>query len=277
MERIKEAIKLAKSRQEAGQVAAPRVPVGHLPPAADTPAPAARRAAADLSPILNLNPSHLEASRIVGHLVDSPLTVPYDILRTKVVQEMDQNGWSILVITSPTAGCGKTVTATNLALSIAKLPGRHVVLVDLDLRKASIAATLGISLARDLSDYIRGEASLSDIKVHVNIAGPQLTIIGNKSVIPNSSEVIGSQRVISLFEELRRLPDKPVIIVDMPPVLVSDDVIAFVPQSDCCLLTVQESVTTVSEIESSEDLLRSTNFLGCVLNKSVDRQKTYYY
>src|SRR5262249_25117052 len=58
---------------------------------------------------------HLEQRRIVGHNVTDPRSKAFDILRTQVLQAMDQKNWQFLAITSPTEGCGKTVTAINLA------------------------------------------------------------------------------------------------------------------------------------------------------------------
>ena len=277
MERIKEAIKLAKSRQESATpvVQAPR-PRNDAPvvnrqlPAAEPPQP-------ETTPTLRVDRSLLEENRIVAHLIDSPVNVPYDILRTKVTQEMDQKGWKVLVITSPTSGCGKTVTSINLALSNSKLPGRSVVLLHLDLRKPSIAKYLGVHPQEDLTSFLEGRATPDEVMTHIDLAGPQLIFIGNNSSVKNPSEALGSQMMTSLLERLRDLPEQPIIIVDMPPVLFSDDVIAFIPQSDCCLLTVQENETTRREIESSEDLLAATNVLGCVLNKSHERTETYYY
>jgi protein-tyrosine kinase len=89
-----------------------------------------------------LDAVHLERSRIIAHASSSEHGRYYDMLRTQVLQEMDQKSWQFLGITSPTAGCGKTVTACNLAISIARLPARSVLLVDLDLRKRMVALIL---------------------------------------------------------------------------------------------------------------------------------------
>ena len=84
--------------------------------------------------------------------------VPYDMLRTQVLQSMSVGGWKVLGVTSPTPGCGKTVTATNLALSIARLPDHLVVLVDLDLQKPQIANSLGIvSTGGGVLDLLEGD------------------------------------------------------------------------------------------------------------------------
>ena len=71
-----------------------------------------------------LNAAHLEGRRIIAHGSSSQNGRYYDMLRTQVLQEMDKKSWQFLAVTSPTAGCGKTVTACNLAVSIARLSER---------------------------------------------------------------------------------------------------------------------------------------------------------
>ncbi|MEM1144612.1 MAG: exopolysaccharide biosynthesis protein, partial [Pseudomonadota bacterium] len=70
-----------------------------------------------------------------------------------------------------------------------------------------------------------------------------------------------------LEEIIDRYPDR-LIIFDLPPLLCNDDAMAFVPGVDCCLLVVEDSVTTPEQLERSRTLLRHTNLLGTVLNKS---------
>ncbi|MDG4870044.1 hypothetical protein P8631_18810, partial [Guyparkeria sp. 1SP6A2] len=78
----------------------------------------------------------------------------YDMLRTQVLQARDDQGWQILAITSPTAGCGKTVTACNLAMSIARLPERSVLLIDMDMMKPKVADQDGRQIQ---DDHVRPE------------------------------------------------------------------------------------------------------------------------
>src|ERR1700728_2994376 len=65
-------------------------------------------------PEVPLDSSHLRANRIISHVATDPLTRSFDMLRTQVLQLMDQKKWKILAVTSPTPACGKTVTALNL-------------------------------------------------------------------------------------------------------------------------------------------------------------------
>src|SRR5262249_17850461 len=81
-----------------------------------------------------LNSAHLENKRIIAHDIKDPRARSFDMLRTQVLQAMEIKSWQSIGVTSPTAGCGKTVVSTNLAMSIAR-QNRPVLLVDLDLQK----------------------------------------------------------------------------------------------------------------------------------------------
>src|SRR6185437_16710906 len=81
-----------------------------------------------------LNAAHLESTRIIAHDIADPRSKSFDMLRTQVLQSMDMKSWQVLGVTSPTAGCGKSVISVNLALSIARQQERAVLLVDMDLQ-----------------------------------------------------------------------------------------------------------------------------------------------
>src|SRR5258707_2019300 len=98
------------------------------------------------------------------------------MLRTKVLQEMEKKSWQYLAVKSPTAGCGKSVTACNLAMSIARLPERQVLLVDLDLRKPMIANYLGLGGNGGILSVLEGRATLSSAIVQARI-GPNSFLV----------------------------------------------------------------------------------------------------
>src|SRR5262245_43302998 len=93
---------------------------------------------------VTLNAARLESRRIISYDVGDQRSKSFDVLRTQILQEMDRNNWQIIAVTSPTAGCGKTLTAINLAISIARQPERAALLVDMDLRKPQVARRLGV-------------------------------------------------------------------------------------------------------------------------------------
>ena len=115
---------------------------------------------------VELDFAYLQSQRIVAYDGKDPRSRSFDILRTEVLRSMDLKGWKTLAVTSPTPSCGKTLTAVNLALSMARQPERQVLLADLDLRKASGRSLFGSKVPRrrylvSLKDVLTWIARLS--------------------------------------------------------------------------------------------------------------------
>ena len=218
----------------------------------------------------------LQANRVINFTRGTPYSAAFDMLRTKIMREFSETDWQTLLVTSPTEGCGKTVTAINLAVSMARQPETQVCLIDLDLRRPSVAATLGISPPANLIDALNGQVSVQSCLFGIDIAGPNLALVANLLPTLQPVETLLSRQMQEILNSLRTAVPKPILILDMPPVLSSDDVLAFLPQIDSSILCVAEGHSTIKEIENSQKLLSGTNFLGCVLTKSTERMLTYY-
>jgi hypothetical protein len=272
LERIREAIELAKAKGVAlGGMELPRrreVPVHS--------GDAYARGGDDIA-MQATNALHLEDMRVVAHQAANPMTPAFDILRTSVLQLMDSHGWQTLAITSPTPQCGKTVTAINLALSIARMPGRHAVLLDLDMRRPLVGAYLGVSPKGGLFQLLAGEMPARDCMVRLDIAGPQLTVISNRVAVSNPAEVISSKEVADLLTSLKSGSGKPIVVLDTPPMLACDDVLALLPTIDCIAMTVAEKVSKADEVTACERHLKSVNYLGLVLTMSKEAHGHSYY
>ncbi len=275
MERIREAIRMAKAQRRGGPAPALNLPIPNEFAIDDKYEYVAPREQQPRK-ILTIDRNHLEANRIIAPQTGNPQATAFDMLRTKVLQEMDEQGWQVLVMTSPSMGCGKTMSSINLALSIARQPDRTVYLLDLDFRKPKIAYTLGVTPEHDFAGVIKGESDLEDALFNIDIGGPQLSILANRQSIKHPSEAITSRQVKGVIDRLKSSPGRPILLVDMPPVLITDDVLAFLPLADCCILAVAEGISTISEVDNSEKLLTGTNYLGCILTKSSERTASYY-
>jgi len=227
-------------------------------------------------PQLQLDPAHLEANRLVAHDVNDPHGRHFDMLRTQVLQAMDKNGWQFLAVTSPTAACGKSVTACNLALSIARLPDRPIMLVDLDLQKPKVADYLGIGRREGLLSVLDGRATLSGQIVHAAIDSTRLLVLPGEGCKTGSAERMASKTMATLLQAIKREFRSHVVLFDMPPMLVGDDVISILPQMDAVLLVAGVGNTSISDINECHKHLKSTPVVRVVVNKVNESSGIYY-
>jgi Mrp family chromosome partitioning ATPase len=224
-----------------------------------------------------LNEEYLETKRIIAHDDKDPRSRSFDMLRTQVLQSMDQKTWKILGITSPTPGCGKTVTAVNLAFSIARQPERSVLLVDLDLQKPQVAASIGVNRDSGVVGVLEGRTSLSSAIIQARAGNHRITVLPAENSTSGSSALVTSRAMGTLLQEIKRDYRSRTVILDLPPMLSSDDVIAILPQLDCMLLVAAIGKSTVSEIEECNNHLQSAEVIRIVLNKVPDWGAKYYY
>src|SRR5262245_60896616 len=164
MEHIRQAVELAKSSGFTPTDPHDRTSARSLPPQQSGFSGSARAVPFSINEI-ELNKEHLERFRLIAHNTADARSNSFDMLRTQVVQAMDQRNWQFLAVTSPTPGCGKTVTAINLALSIARQPERSVLLVDMDLQRPQVAASLGLKCRDGLLSLLDGRAGLAEVLV----------------------------------------------------------------------------------------------------------------
>lgn len=233
-------------------------------------------AAATSERLFPLDRTHLEANRIVGYDIADRRSAAFDMLRTQVIQEMDVKNWRVLAITSPTVGCGKTLTACNLALSITRLPERPVLLLDLDLRRPNVASSLGLTNKAGLISVLQSKVSPQEAIVRAAIDRYRLDVLPTEQSVPNASEWVASRSMKALLEALRRDLPHHIIIVDTPPMLATDDFLNLLPEVDCVLLVGAVGTSTVSDIEHCKRHLQAANIVRVVLNKVRESNRPYY-
>ncbi len=228
--------------------------------------------AIDFSALPSMSPDTevLAANRIVAASEDAPQRSLYKVLRTRVLQRLRAAHWNVIGVSGSGPGEGKTVTAINLAYSLAQDVNHQVILVDLDLRRPSVHSYLGMEPRYDLSSYLDGSKELDEILVRPNES--RLAVMTNQTTYRDSSEVLSSPELGALVQRLRNLGPNTITIVDLPPALASDDVLAFSPIIDAILLVVAEGTCRREFLAETHELLKDTNILGAILNKS--REKT---
>jgi protein-tyrosine kinase len=271
MDQFKQAVNLARG-------AAPLAPSAAYEPLGDRPHPIDSGSSLQEVRIKNLplKAAHLESMRIVAHNKDDLRSRSFDMLRTQVLQSMDNSGWQFLAVTSPTAGCGKTVTACNLALSIARLLERSVLLVDLDMRKPKVADYLGIKRDFGLLSVLQGRQNLSDAIVQVGIEREQLLVLPGEHTSA-SSEWMASPTMATLLQTIKREFRSRIVILDLPPILTGDDVLSILPHLESILLVAGAGSSSVSDIKECSKHLKATPVVRMVVNKITEREPTAPY
>jgi protein-tyrosine kinase len=208
----------------------------------------------------------LRERRIVGGFEPGAYKDAYKILCTQILQRLRENGWNALAVTSPRGREGKTLTAINFAISLAQEVDQTVLLVDADLRVPRIHDYFGFPVASGLSDFLIANAPLEDILVHPGI--DRLVILPGGRPLLNSSELLGSQKMLSLVQELKSRYPSRIVVFDLPPVLSAADSLAFSPCVDAAVLVVEEGATDRDDVQRAAEMLSSTRLIGTVLNKS---------
>lgn len=223
---------------------------------------------------VRLSPDVLRENRVLLSSENNASAAAYKMLRTQVLQRMRENNWNALGITSCRAGEGKSLTAINLAISLASVVNYTVLLVDADLRRPKLHEYLGYLPSHGLDDYLLDEMPLKDILVNPQI--DRLVILPGHNPVANSSELLSSPKMISLVEDLKTRYASRLLIFDLPPLLSTDDALAFSPFIDAVLLVLEQGATSRDELKRARKLLSDSNLLGTVLNKSDEKNPGYY-
>ena len=212
----------------------------------------------------------LRENRIVTGLEPGAFTDANNLLRTQVLQRFKENNWNVLAVTSPGVGEGKTLTAINLAISIAREVDYTVLLVDANLRHPWMLEHLGLAHRKGLSDYLTDDTPISELLIKPSRVEHLVILPGGRPLI-NSAEMLNSPKMAQLVKDMKSRYHSRIIIFDLPPVLSSADALAFSPYVDAALLVIEEGTTQKHEIEHAVELLSSTNIIGTVLNKAEQK------
>ena len=216
---------------------------------------------------LDIPLSVLRQRRVMAAYDKGPFVDAYKILRTQVMHRLRENGWNVLGVTSPGHGEGKTLTAVNLAVSLAMETTQTVLLVDADLRNPSIHEVFGLKDCPGLADYLLDNTPVADLLVHPGIG--RFVLLPGGRAISSSTEVLTSPKMLALVEEFKHRYPSRIVIFDLPPLLHTADVLAFSPYTDALLLVVEEGRTTVEEVQRALLLVKDSRpVLGTVLNKA---------
>jgi len=198
----------------------------------------------------------------------------YRILRTRFLQRTRTNRWSTIAVTSPGPGEGKSVTALNLAVAVAREGNSSVFLLDLDMRNPKMCEYLGVFPPRDINEFFTGEAAPEDVLFSIGV--DNLTLAGTRRPTTEASELLATEHFEELLEYIREIAPEPLILVDLPPLLSTDDAIIVAPKVDAVLLVLAEGKSRRDNAARSLDLLAEFKLAGIVLNRSHSTVRDYY-
>ncbi len=257
------------SENSATATAAPAVPAARVtPPAFEAGAAAPWTSAAtapslddDLPDVTTAAPT-LDARLVAALAPQSPPAERYRLLRTRVKRAENGRAIRTIVVTSPAKGDGKSLTAANLALTMAQEFSQRVLLLDADLRRPSLAQFFGISESPGLSDVLAGGTDLERTLVH--LPDQHLTVLPAGGPAAQPAELLGSSAMRRVLEQLRGRFDR--ILIDMPPVAPLADVHVISPMIDGLLMVVRAGITPKPAIERALSGLDMGKVLGLVLN-----------
>ena len=291
MEKIQSAIEKARASRsaEAGVAAAAAPPVS-APLSAPLSAPDARAAAWAALGAGQIDPARMRRNRIVA-MTGAADAVPFDMMRTKVLQQMRANGWKRLAITSPTPACGKSTIALNLAFSLARQTELRTILCELDLRRPMLKTILGPAFSKNgaspkstasknqppksFSAVLEGRADFADVAVRYSEG---LALAVNDGPVKQAAELLQLSGVPNILAAIEAVYAPDLMLFDMPPMLVTDDVMGFMGQVDAVLLVAAAETTTTKEIDACErELAGQTNVMGVILNKCHFMGRAYGY
>lgn len=202
-------------------------------------------------------------------------TSVYRNLRTHVLRKMSELSARSLMVTGPTQGVGKTLTAINLAISIARHARRTAMLVDLDLRDPSIHRYFGIEPEADIVDVAEEKYALERALITPGVE--RLTVLPGRDSYENSSELLSWLPLQAIISELTSRYEERVVIFDVPPILGCDDVAVLAPVIDACLIVVDEGSTSRDELKESLKRTKHIPVAGIVLNKSKQKRVEQLY
>ncbi|WP_315073989.1 CpsD/CapB family tyrosine-protein kinase [uncultured Clostridium sp.] len=197
----------------------------------------------------------------------------YRTLRTNIQYSSIDKKIRSIVITSAHPEEGKSTVSGNLALSFAQ-NGKKVIIIDCDLRKPSMHKKFNISNLYGLSEVLIEKETLDNAIQEYN---PNLCILTSGKIPPNPAEMINSNSMNNLLQELKDEYD--VIIIDSPPLENVTDGQILSAKVDGTILVVKAGESKMDAVKEAKNLLNKVgaNIIGIVMNQVRKNKKDYYY
>jgi capsular exopolysaccharide synthesis family protein len=207
----------------------------------------------------------------------SPVSEAFRAMRTSLLLSQADHPPQVILVTSALPREGKTTAAVNLAVTLAQL-GDRTLLVDADLRKPGVRRALGLPPGSEmgLSSYLAGVASLNDASLTHPVID-NLVAMPTGPVPPNPADLLSSHRMHDAILQLRER--YKFIVIDSPPIMAATDAVILSALTDGVILVVRSGETPKEAFTRCRELLAAVNsrVLGVVLNAVDTSNSNYYY
>ena len=206
----------------------------------------------------------------------SAVAEQYRMLRTNIQAINSKNPIKVITITSSINGEGKTITAINLAISMANdLNKKSILLVDADLRRSRVSRYLGVNAESGLADLIANGINIDEVLINIGIEN--LTILTAGKIPHNPAEILGSAKMRNLIATLRAKYDY--VILDSPPIIPVTDAGLIGAQTDGIIMVIQANRTQKGVVKHSRSLLAQVQakILGYALTNIQYHIPQYIY
>ena len=215
---------------------------------------------------------------LIGSNISFVATEAYKRLRTKLQFSFTDDSTSrVIGLSSALSGEGKSLTAVNLAYTLAQL-NKRVIILDCDMRRPTLAEKMGLSKKPGLSEYLTGQHEFKDVVQRYGNENEEVAfhVISAGENPPNPVEMLSSLRMERLLNSLRDVYDY--VLLDLPPVTEVTDAMAIAPKIDGMLLVVRQNYCdriVLNETVQQFDFINA-KILGVVFNCTGEHGGKYY-
>jgi capsular exopolysaccharide synthesis family protein len=219
-----------------------------------------------VAPAVQSSPAiRLSRSLVAAAASESAAAEQYRALCTRIVHA-DQNATAnVILVTSPGSGEGKSLTAANLALTMAREYQRPTCIIDANLRSPKLQELFGLPDGPGLSDVLAGRAPLHEALTMIETLG--VTVLPAGPCPKHPAELLGTAMMRQTIDYLRMQFDR--IVIDTSAALARADLGLLTPLADRIVLVVRAGVTAKSSIADVVTTLDATRLLGVVLNEAA--------
>ena len=199
----------------------------------------------------------------------------YRILRARILGFTKEKNMKTFLITSCLPGEGKSTVSSNLSICIANSINEHALLIDCDLRRPTIHKIFGLDNSSGLSNYLNEDIDLYQAMNKTEVE--KLTIIPSGSTPNNPSELLSSNKMFDLIQEIKERYTDRYVIFDSTPIYQTSDPTTLAKHIDGIILVVKSGETNREIIAKMVEYLGKDKIMGIVFNMTQEPIRSYYY